>query len=86
MCLENYNKQYTCLPFSANMADVEEHSGREGTARLCIQYEMEMSSSKKKPLSLFDALDNSEPRPEGEDDVVGEERVNAKSLQPFALS
>uniref|UniRef100_A0A671QHX0 Regulator of telomere elongation helicase 1 n=1 Tax=Sinocyclocheilus anshuiensis TaxID=1608454 RepID=A0A671QHX0_9TELE len=35
----------------------EEHSGRDGAARLCIQYEMEMTS-KRKPVSLLDALDD----------------------------
>uniref|UniRef100_A0A8B9HQ84 Regulator of telomere elongation helicase 1 n=1 Tax=Astyanax mexicanus TaxID=7994 RepID=A0A8B9HQ84_ASTMX len=34
---------------------------RRRLAGLCIQYEMEMSSTKKKPLSLLDALDNSDP-------------------------
>uniref|UniRef100_A0A671QMP6 Regulator of telomere elongation helicase 1 n=1 Tax=Sinocyclocheilus anshuiensis TaxID=1608454 RepID=A0A671QMP6_9TELE len=32
---------------------LEEHSGRDGAARLCIQYEMEMTS-KRKPVSLLD--------------------------------
>ncbi|XP_037401247.1 regulator of telomere elongation helicase 1 isoform X1 [Pygocentrus nattereri] len=56
-----------------------EDTGRDGTARLCIQYEMDMSSSKKKPLSLLDALDNSEPRLEEEDHLAGEERASRLS-------
>uniref|UniRef100_A0AAR2M5B6 Regulator of telomere elongation helicase 1 n=1 Tax=Pygocentrus nattereri TaxID=42514 RepID=A0AAR2M5B6_PYGNA len=52
---------------------------KDGTARLCIQYEMDMSSSKKKPLSLLDALDNSEPRLEEEDHLAGEERASRLS-------
>uniref|UniRef100_A0A8B9HR04 Regulator of telomere elongation helicase 1 n=1 Tax=Astyanax mexicanus TaxID=7994 RepID=A0A8B9HR04_ASTMX len=51
----------------------------DGTAGLCIQYEMEMSSTKKKPLSLLDALDNSDPRSGEGDDMVGEERASRLS-------
>uniref|UniRef100_A0A8B9HHP4 Regulator of telomere elongation helicase 1 n=1 Tax=Astyanax mexicanus TaxID=7994 RepID=A0A8B9HHP4_ASTMX len=51
----------------------------DGTAGLCIQYEMEMSSTKKKPLSLLDALDNSDPRSGEGDDMVGEERKPVES-------
>ncbi|KAG9266683.1 regulator of telomere elongation helicase 1 [Astyanax mexicanus] len=58
---------------------LDEHSGRDGTAGLCIQYEMEMSSTKKKPLSLLDALDNSDPRSGEGDDMVGEERASRLS-------
>uniref|UniRef100_A0A4W4EBL9 Regulator of telomere elongation helicase 1 n=1 Tax=Electrophorus electricus TaxID=8005 RepID=A0A4W4EBL9_ELEEL len=58
---------------------LEEHCEVDGSARLCVQYEMEMSSSKKKPLSLLDALDSSTARPEDTDTLVGEERANRLS-------
>ncbi|KAK7127973.1 hypothetical protein R3I93_020529 [Phoxinus phoxinus] len=55
----------------------EEHSGRDGAARLCIQYEMEMTS-KRKPVSLLDALDDSTNKGR-EDAMVGEERASRLS-------
>lgn len=57
---------------------LHEHSGRDGTAKLCIQYEMEMTT-KKKPVSLLDALDNSSDKGETEDSMVGEERASRLS-------
>lgn len=54
--------------------DSEELSGRDGAARLCIQYEMEMTS-KRKPVSLLDALDDTTNKGGREDTMVGEERV-----------
>lgn len=57
------------------MADAGEHSERDGTARLCIQYEMEMSSNKNRPMSLLDALDKSDSNQDEDNDFVGEERV-----------
>ncbi|XP_051957724.1 LOW QUALITY PROTEIN: regulator of telomere elongation helicase 1-like [Xyrauchen texanus] len=53
-----------------------EHSGRDGAAKLCIQYEMEMTS-KRKPISLLDALDDSTNK-EMEDALVGEERYDKR--------
>nr|AAH90710.1 Zgc:113114 [Danio rerio] len=58
--------------------DSEEHSGREGAARLCIQYEKEMTS-KRKPVSLLDALDDTTNKEEREDTMVGEERASRLS-------
>ncbi|XP_062868551.1 regulator of telomere elongation helicase 1 [Trichomycterus rosablanca] len=66
------------------LANAEEPSGSDGTARLCIQYEMEMSPVKKRPLSLLDALDKSDPNREEDDTLVGEEkasRLSTLSLQ-----
>uniref|UniRef100_A0A672Q0N5 Regulator of telomere elongation helicase 1 n=1 Tax=Sinocyclocheilus grahami TaxID=75366 RepID=A0A672Q0N5_SINGR len=55
-----------------------EHSGRDGAARLCIQYEMEMTS-KRKPVSLLDALDDTSNKGGREDSMVGEERKTVAS-------
>ncbi|MCJ8737913.1 hypothetical protein PDJAM_G00029500 [Pangasius djambal] len=63
---------------------LDEHSERDGTARLCIQYEMEMSSCKNRPMSLLDALDESDPNRDEDDTLVGEEkasRLSTLSLQ-----
>lgn len=60
------------------MADTDERAERDGTARLCVQYEMEMSSSKKRPLSLLDALDKSDPNQDEDDAFAGEEKVSRK--------
>ncbi|XP_051528056.1 regulator of telomere elongation helicase 1-like isoform X2 [Myxocyprinus asiaticus] len=67
---------------------LEEHSGRDGAAKLCIQYEMEMTS-KRKPISLLDALDDSTNK-ETEDALVGEERkvvasCSAKTGKAFMI-
>uniref|UniRef100_A0A673J452 Regulator of telomere elongation helicase 1 n=1 Tax=Sinocyclocheilus rhinocerous TaxID=307959 RepID=A0A673J452_9TELE len=56
----------------------EEHSGRDGAARLCIQYEMEMTS-KRKPVSLLDALDDTTNKGGREDTMAGEERASRLS-------
>lgn len=65
------------------MADTDERSERDGTARLCVQYEMEMSSSKNRPMSLLDALDKSDPNQDEDDTFVGEEKVSGeKKGQP----
>lgn len=61
------------------MADADEHSERDGTARLCVQYEMEMSSSKTRHMSLLDALDKTDPNRDEDDALAGEERVRTKS-------
>ncbi|XP_030646953.1 regulator of telomere elongation helicase 1 [Chanos chanos] len=59
---------------------VDEQSGGDGTARLCIQYETDMSSSKKKPVGLLDALERSDWKTEEEEDTpVGEERASRSS-------
>ncbi|KTF74778.1 hypothetical protein cypCar_00040395 [Cyprinus carpio] len=58
--------------------DSEEHSGRDGAARLCIQYEMEMTSNRK-PVSLLDALDDTTNKGEREDTMAGEERASRLS-------
>uniref|UniRef100_A0A8C1WQU5 Regulator of telomere elongation helicase 1 n=1 Tax=Cyprinus carpio TaxID=7962 RepID=A0A8C1WQU5_CYPCA len=55
-----------------------EHSGRDGAARLCIQYEMEMTSNRK-PVSLLDALDDTTNKGEREDTMAGEERASRLS-------
>ncbi|XP_076880804.1 regulator of telomere elongation helicase 1 [Brachyhypopomus gauderio] len=57
---------------------LEEHCGGDGSAKLCVQYETEMSSSKK-PMSLLDALDSSASRSEDADALVGEERASRLS-------
>ncbi|XP_057218677.1 regulator of telomere elongation helicase 1 isoform X2 [Triplophysa rosa] len=57
---------------------LDEHSGRDGTAKLCIQYEMEMTS-KRKPVSLLDALEYSNNKGETEDSMFGEERASRLS-------
>uniref|UniRef100_A0A671NKQ5 Regulator of telomere elongation helicase 1 n=1 Tax=Sinocyclocheilus anshuiensis TaxID=1608454 RepID=A0A671NKQ5_9TELE len=56
----------------------EEHSGRDGAARLCIQYEMEMTS-KRKPVSLLDALDDTTNKGGRDDTMAGEERASRLS-------
>uniref|UniRef100_A0A8C1JIX3 Regulator of telomere elongation helicase 1 n=1 Tax=Cyprinus carpio TaxID=7962 RepID=A0A8C1JIX3_CYPCA len=58
--------------------DSEEHSGRDGAARLCIQYEMEMTSNRK-PVSLLDALDDTTNKGEREETMAGEERKTVAS-------
>ncbi|GAA6102470.1 regulator of telomere elongation helicase 1 isoform X1 [Tachysurus ichikawai] len=58
---------------------LDEHSERDGTARLCVQYEMEMSSSKTRHMSLLDALDKSDPNRDEDDSFVGEERASRLS-------
>uniref|UniRef100_W5UKB9 Regulator of telomere elongation helicase 1 n=1 Tax=Ictalurus punctatus TaxID=7998 RepID=W5UKB9_ICTPU len=63
---------------------LDERSERDGTARLCVQYEMEMSSSKTRHMSLLDALDKSDPNRDEDDAHVGEEkasRLSTLSLQ-----
>ncbi|KAF4083439.1 hypothetical protein AMELA_G00141320 [Ameiurus melas] len=63
---------------------LDERSERDGTARLCVQYEMEMSSSKTRHMSLLDALDKSDPNRDEDDTHVGEEkasRLSTLSLQ-----
>ncbi|TRY98694.1 hypothetical protein DNTS_004808 [Danionella cerebrum] len=57
--------------------ELEELSGQDGAARLCIQYEVEMTS-KRKPVSLLDALDTARPR-ESEETLAGEERTTVAS-------
>uniref|UniRef100_A0A672PN69 Regulator of telomere elongation helicase 1 homolog n=1 Tax=Sinocyclocheilus grahami TaxID=75366 RepID=A0A672PN69_SINGR len=57
---------------------LEEHSGRDGAARLCIQYEMEMTSIRK-PVSLLDALDDTTNKGGREDTMAGEERASLLS-------
>uniref|UniRef100_A0A671NKK8 Regulator of telomere elongation helicase 1 n=1 Tax=Sinocyclocheilus anshuiensis TaxID=1608454 RepID=A0A671NKK8_9TELE len=54
------------------------HSGRDGAARLCIQYEMEMTS-KRKPVSLLDALDDTTNKGGRDDTMAGEERKTVAS-------
>uniref|UniRef100_A0A8C2DF91 Regulator of telomere elongation helicase 1 n=1 Tax=Cyprinus carpio TaxID=7962 RepID=A0A8C2DF91_CYPCA len=56
----------------------EEHSGQDGAARLCIQYEMEMTS-KRKPVSLLDALDDTTNKGGREDSMAS--RLSTLSLQ-----
>lgn len=63
------------------IADADEHSERDGTARLCVQYEMEMSSSKTRHMSLLDALDKTDPTRDEDDALAGEERVRGQKAQ-----
>uniref|UniRef100_A0A8C1UW48 Regulator of telomere elongation helicase 1 n=1 Tax=Cyprinus carpio TaxID=7962 RepID=A0A8C1UW48_CYPCA len=56
----------------------EEHSGQDGAARLCIQYEMEMTS-KRKAVSLQDALDDTTNKGGREDSMAS--RLSTLSLQ-----
>uniref|UniRef100_A0A8C1JW22 Regulator of telomere elongation helicase 1 n=1 Tax=Cyprinus carpio TaxID=7962 RepID=A0A8C1JW22_CYPCA len=56
----------------------EEHSGQDGAARLCIQYEMEMTS-KRKAVSLLDALDDTTNKGGREDSMAS--RLSTLSLQ-----
>uniref|UniRef100_A0AAY4ER25 Regulator of telomere elongation helicase 1 n=1 Tax=Denticeps clupeoides TaxID=299321 RepID=A0AAY4ER25_9TELE len=53
-----YELYYSCYSVSADCPDDQATAG--GSARLCIQYEAEMSASKKRPLGLLDALDYSD--------------------------
>uniref|UniRef100_A0A8C2DFB4 Regulator of telomere elongation helicase 1 n=1 Tax=Cyprinus carpio TaxID=7962 RepID=A0A8C2DFB4_CYPCA len=69
----------TGLPFPPRMDPrSEEHSGQDGAARLCIQYEMEMTS-KRKPVSLLDALDDTTNKGGREDSMAS--RLSTLSLQ-----
>ncbi|KAK6307946.1 hypothetical protein J4Q44_G00212170 [Coregonus suidteri] len=61
---------------------LNEHVGSEGNgmARLCIEYETEMESSRRRPAGLLDALEHSDSRYGDEDEVLaGEERANRLS-------
>ncbi|KAG7327644.1 hypothetical protein KOW79_009250 [Hemibagrus wyckioides] len=58
---------------------LDEHSERDGTARLCVQYEMEMSSSKTRHMSLLDALDKTDPNRDEDEALAGEERASRLS-------
>ncbi|KAM6928950.1 regulator of telomere elongation helicase 1 isoform 3-T3 [Lycodopsis pacificus] len=64
---------------------LNEHSGANGMARICIEYECEVQESQKRPANLLDALERGD-HCGGEDDdaVVGEEkadRLSTLSLQ-----
>ncbi|XP_034392939.1 regulator of telomere elongation helicase 1 isoform X3 [Cyclopterus lumpus] len=64
---------------------LDEPSGTNGMARICIEYESEMQESQKRPANLLDALERGD-QCEGEDEnvVVGEEkadRLSTLSLQ-----
>ncbi|XP_075951589.1 regulator of telomere elongation helicase 1 [Anarhichas minor] len=64
---------------------LNEHSGANGMARICIEYECEVQESQKRPANLLDALERGD-HCDGEDDdaVVGEEkadRLSTLSLQ-----
>ncbi|XP_039591030.1 regulator of telomere elongation helicase 1 isoform X2 [Polypterus senegalus] len=61
-------------------------SSYDGTAQLCVEYEGEIQSERKKPLGLLEALDHNERKAFGEEDemLVGEEkasRLSTLSLQ-----
>uniref|UniRef100_A0AAY4ESB2 Regulator of telomere elongation helicase 1 n=1 Tax=Denticeps clupeoides TaxID=299321 RepID=A0AAY4ESB2_9TELE len=74
-----YELYYSCYSVSADCPDDQATAG--GSARLCIQYEAEMSASKKRPLGLLDALDYSD-HPTGSETAVltGEEKRSVASL------
>ncbi|XP_049920560.1 regulator of telomere elongation helicase 1 isoform X3 [Epinephelus moara] len=55
---------------------LNEHTGANGMARVCIEYECEMQESQKRPANLLDALEQGD-HCSGEDDAgVGEEKAN----------
>ncbi|XP_068589744.1 regulator of telomere elongation helicase 1 isoform X2 [Cebidichthys violaceus] len=64
---------------------LNEHSGANGMARICIEYECEVQESQKRPVNLLDALERGDHCGGGDDDaVVGEEkadRLSTLSLQ-----
>ncbi|XP_039656402.1 regulator of telomere elongation helicase 1 [Perca fluviatilis] len=63
---------------------LNEHSGANGMARICIEYECEPQESQKRPANLLDALDQGDHRREDDDSAVGEEkadRLSTLSLQ-----
>ncbi|XP_068453212.1 regulator of telomere elongation helicase 1 isoform X2 [Clinocottus analis] len=66
----------THLP-SLKRRRLNDHSGANGMARLCIEYECEVQESQKRPVNLLDALERGDHREEEDDDaVVGEEKAN----------
>ncbi|KAK9515874.1 hypothetical protein VZT92_026476 [Zoarces viviparus] len=74
----------THLP-SLKRRRLNEHSGANGMAKICIEYECEVQESQKRPANLLDALERGD-HCGGEDDdaVVGEEkadRLSTLSLQ-----
>uniref|UniRef100_A0A8C1H7Y8 Regulator of telomere elongation helicase 1 n=1 Tax=Cyprinus carpio carpio TaxID=630221 RepID=A0A8C1H7Y8_CYPCA len=85
-CSSRYNimiVNLTCLlahnfTILIHVLESEEHSGRDGAARLCIQYEMEMTS-KRKAVSLQDALDDTTNKGVREDSMAS--RLSTLSLQ-----
>ncbi|XP_069035420.1 regulator of telomere elongation helicase 1 isoform X1 [Lepisosteus oculatus] len=64
---------------------LDDPAAQDGLSRLCIEYESEMESGRRKPASLLDALDHNErKRGEEEEHLVGEEkasRLSTLSLQ-----
>uniref|UniRef100_A0A8D0AJT2 Regulator of telomere elongation helicase 1 n=1 Tax=Sander lucioperca TaxID=283035 RepID=A0A8D0AJT2_SANLU len=63
---------------------LNEHTGANGMARICIEYECELQESQKRPANLLDALDRGDHCREDDDSVVGEEkahRLSTLSLQ-----
>ncbi|XP_033485941.1 regulator of telomere elongation helicase 1 isoform X1 [Epinephelus lanceolatus] len=58
---------------------LNEHTGANGMARVCIEYECEMQESQKRPANLLDALEQGD-HCSGEDDAgVREEKANRLS-------
>uniref|UniRef100_A0A4W3ISN1 Regulator of telomere elongation helicase 1 n=1 Tax=Callorhinchus milii TaxID=7868 RepID=A0A4W3ISN1_CALMI len=58
-------------------------SGGDSMARLCVEYERDTENTRKKPISLLDALEHTELKPD-EDKLPGEEkamRMSTLSLQ-----
>ncbi|XP_056130161.1 regulator of telomere elongation helicase 1 [Lampris incognitus] len=59
------------------------YTGNEGMARLCIEYEAEMTDGQRRPVGLLDVLDHSDKRDgtsvKGPNYVVGEERASRLS-------
>uniref|UniRef100_A0A4W3IMT6 Regulator of telomere elongation helicase 1 n=1 Tax=Callorhinchus milii TaxID=7868 RepID=A0A4W3IMT6_CALMI len=49
-------------------------SGGDSMARLCVEYERDTENTRKKPISLLDALEHTELKPD-EDKLPGEEKV-----------
>ncbi|KAM6976999.1 regulator of telomere elongation helicase 1 [Aplochiton taeniatus] len=60
---------------------LNDQSGVDGMARLCVEYETEMDVTKRRPAGLLDALEHSERQNDEEEDraLAGEERANRKS-------
>ncbi|KAK2850793.1 hypothetical protein Q5P01_007069 [Channa striata] len=54
---------------------LNENTGANGMARICIEYECEVQESQRRPANLLDALERGDHR-NGEDDDVGEEKAH----------
>uniref|UniRef100_A0A3Q3K5R3 Regulator of telomere elongation helicase 1 n=1 Tax=Monopterus albus TaxID=43700 RepID=A0A3Q3K5R3_MONAL len=55
---------------------LNEHTGANGMARLCTEYECEVPESRRRPVSLLDALEQGDHRTGEEDDAAGEDKAH----------